>query len=313
MSGRAPFVILNQNPKKSVWRCALIRLVIPKGSLEEQTISLLKDADLAVQRSSDRGYTARIDDERISQVAILRPQEIGKYVEEGLFDLGITGLDWIVETDARVEILADLPYSKTGGGRNLRIVLAVQRGRGVEKPEDIPPGTRLATEYPNIAERYFEKLGIPVKVIPSAGATEAKVPNIVDAIVEITETGTTLREHGLEIVGDVLETSTKLIANEESYKDPTKRKLMEEVRTLLLAALDARGKVLLKLNVGKQEQKAVIDLLPAMRSPTISPLADGGFAVETVVEKNKVNELIPRLKEAGATAILEIPLGKVVP
>lgn len=291
----------------------MIKLVIPKGSLEEQTLSLLKDADLAVRRSSDREYTARIDDERISQVAILRPQEIGKYVEEGLFDLGITGLDWIEETGAQVEVLADLPYSKTGSGRNLRIVLAVQRGRGIGKPEDIQPGTRVATEYPNISMRYFEKLGIPVKVIPSAGATEAKVPDIVDAIVEITETGTTLREHGLEIVGDVLETSTKLIANSESYKDPDKRRLMEEVRTLLLAALEARGKVLLKLNVSADEEQAVLDLLPAMRSPTVSSLADGGFAVETVVEKSRVNELIPRLKEAGATAILEIPLGKLVP
>jgi len=291
----------------------LIKLVIPKGSLEEQTLSLLRDADLAVRRSSDREYTARIDDERISQVAILRPQEIGKYVEEGLFDLGITGLDWIEETGALVEVLADLPYSKTGSGRNLRIVLAVQRGSGIEKPEDIQPGTRVATEYPNISMRYFEKMRIPVKVIPSAGATEAKVPDIVDAIVEITETGTTLREHGLEIVGDVLETSTKLIANSESYKDPAKRRLMEEVRTLLLAALEARGKVLLKLNVGADEEQAVLDLLPAMRSPTVSPLADGGFAVETVVEKSRVNDLIPRLKEAGATAILEISLGKLVP
>ena len=291
----------------------MIKLVIPKGSLEEQTLSLLKDADLAVRRSSDRDYSARIDDERISQVAILRPQEIGKYVEEGLFDLGITGLDWIEETGAKVEVLADLPYSKTGSVRNLRIVLAVQRGSGIGKPEDVPPGTRVATEYPNISMRYFEKLGIPVKVIPSAGATEAKVPDIVDAIVEITETGTTLREHGLEIVGDVLETSTKLVANSESHKDPAKRRLMEEVRTLLLAALEARGKVLLKLNVGAAEEQAILDLLPAMRSPTVSPLADGGFAVETVVEKSRVNELIPRLKEAGATAILEIPLGKLVP
>ena len=291
----------------------MIKLVIPKGSLEEQTLSLLRDADLAVRRSSDREYTARIDDGRISQVAILRPQEIGKYVEEGLFDLGITGLDWIEETGAQVEILADLPYSKTGGGRNLRIVLAVHRESGIDKPEDIPTGTRVATEYVNIAERYFEKLGIPVKVIPSAGATEAKVPNIVDAIVEITETGTTLREHGLEIIGDVLETSTKLVANVESCKDPAKRILMDEIRTILLAALEARGKVLLKLNVGVGEKQAVLDLLPAMRSPTVSPLADGGFAVETVVEKGRVNELIPRLKERGATAILEIPLGKLVP
>lgn len=291
----------------------MIKMVIPKGSLEEQTMTLLREADLDVRRASDREYNARIDDDRISQVAILRPQEIGEYVEEGLFDVGITGLDWIEETGSNVEILADLPYAKTGSGRNLRIVLAVQRGSGIREPDKIPPGTRVATEYPNVAGRYFERLGIPVKVIPSAGATEAKVPNIVDAIVEITETGTTLEEHGLEIIGDVLQTTTKLIANRESYADPDKRRIIEEIRMLLLAALDARGKVLLKMNVGADEKDAVLELLPALRSPTVSKLADGGFAVETVVEKSALSELIPRLKENGATGMLEIPLGKVVP
>jgi len=219
----------------------LIKMVIPKGSLEEQTLALLRDADLPVRRSGDREYNARIDDERISQVAILRPQEIGKYVEEGLFDLGITGYDWIVETDSDVEVLADFPYAKTGTGGDLKIVLAVLRESGVTRPRDLPAGTRVATEYPNISRRYFEKMGVSAKVIPSAGATEAKVPHIVDAVVEITETGSTLRAHGLEIIDEVLLTSTKLIANRESYADPLKRRLMDEVRTLLLSALEARG------------------------------------------------------------------------
>jgi len=291
----------------------LIRFVIPKGSLEKQTLLLLEDAGLPVRRSGDREYNVSIDNDRISQVSILRPQEIGKYVEEGLFDLGITGLDWIEETGAQVEIMADLPYAKTGGTSNLRIVLAVQRSSGVSRPEELPPGTTVATEYPRIAGNYFDGLGVEARVITSAGATEAKVPNIVDAIVEITETGSTLRAHGLEVIGDVFHTSTKLVANRNSYADPAMRKSMEEIETLLISAIGARGKVLLKLNVGSDRQDDVVKLLPSMRSPTVNQLADGGFAVETVVEKGSLAELIPRLKEAGATAILELPLGMVVP
>lgn len=291
----------------------MIKLVIPKGSLEEQTLALLRDADLPVRRSGDREYNARIDDDRISQVAILRPQEIGKYVEEGLFDLGITGLDWLKETDSDVEILADFPYAKTGSGGNLRIVLAVLRDSGVARPQDLPPGTRVATEYPNLARGYFEELGIDAKVIPSAGATEAKVPNIVDAIVEITETGSTLKAHGLAIIDDILSTSTKLVANRDSYADADKRRVIDEITTLLLSALAARGKVLLKMNVARANESAVIDMLPSLDSPTVSHLANGDCAVETVVEKSTLAELIPRLKAGGATGILEIPLGKVVP
>jgi ATP phosphoribosyltransferase len=291
----------------------LIKLVIPKGSLEEQTLTLLKDADLPVRRSGDREYNARIDDDRISQVAILRPQEIGKYVEEGLFDLGITGLDWIQETDSNVEILADFPYAKTGSGGNLRIVLAVLRDSGIKQPGDLPAGTRVATEYPNIARRYFDGLGIDAKVIPSAGATEAKVPNIVDAIVEITETGSTLKAHGLAIIDNILFTSTKLIANRASYSDPEKRRVIEEIMTLLMSTIAARGRVLLKMNVTKSKEQAVLQILPSLDSPTVSHLANGDSAIETVVEKSTLAELIPRLKSSGASGILEIPLGKVVP
>ncbi len=291
----------------------MIKLVIPKGSLEEQTLALLRDADLPVRRSGDREYNAQIDDDRISQVAILRPQEIGKYVEEGLFDLGITGLDWIRETASDVEIVADFPYAKTGTGGSLRIVLAVLRESGVSRPEELRPGTKIATEYPNIAREYLDERGIDAKVIPSAGATEAKVPNIVDAIVEITETGSTIKAHGLEIIDDIMYTSTKLIANRESYADPGKRRVMDEIMTLLTSTIAARGKVLLKMNVAKERVAAVLELLPSLESPTVNDLAGGGSAIETVVEKNTLAELIPRLKSRGAAGILEIPLGKVVP
>lgn len=291
----------------------MIKFVIPKGSLEDQTFALLRDADLPVRRSGDREYNARIDDDRISQVAILRPQEIGRYVAEGLFDLGITGLDWIQETEADVEILADFPYAKTGPGSSLRIVLAVLKDSGIREPADLPPGTKVATEYPNIARRYFEKLGIPAHVILSAGATEAKVPGIVDAIVEITETGSTLKAHGLVIIDDIMFTSTKLIANKDSWADPTKRKLIEEIMMLLTSTIAARGKVLLKLNVSKDDEPGVVGLLPSLDSPTVSHLANGDSAIETVVEKGLLADLIPKLKDGGATGILEIPLGKVVP
>jgi ATP phosphoribosyltransferase len=291
----------------------LIKLVLPKGSLEEQTLALLRDADLPVRRSGDREYNARIADDRISQVAILRPQEIGKYVEEGLFDIGITGLDWLMETDSDVLVLADFPYAKTGPGGDLRIVLAVLKDSGIREPRDLPPGTRVATEYPNIARKYFEEQGIAAKVILSAGATEAKVPNIVDAIVEITETGSTLKAHGLTIIDDILFTSTKFIANRESYAEPGKRKLIEEIQTLLMSTIAARGKVLLKMNVAKAQEGAVLGMLPSLESPTVSHLANGDSAIETVVEKSTLAELIPRLKDSGATGILEIPLGKVVP
>lgn len=291
----------------------MLKLVIPKGSLEQQTFDVLKDSGLEVRRTGDREYNAAIDDERISSVAILRPQEIGKYVEEGIFDLGITGFDWIVETNADVEIVADLAYAKKGMGSNLRLVLAVDGNSGFEKPDDLPDGIKVATEYPNIAQRYFKNLGINAKIIPSAGATEAKIPNIVDAIIEITETGSTLRAHGHKILGDVLRTSTKLIANKQSYADAKKNRLIEEIKTLILSTLEARGKVLLKLNVEAPRKEKVVGLLPAMRSPTINELADGGFAIETVVDEWALKELIPRLKEAGAADIIEIPLRKIVP
>ncbi len=291
----------------------MLNLVLPKGSLEEQTLRLFEQADLPVRRSSDREYSVAINDPRIDRVKVLRPQEIGVYVQKGYFDLGITGLDWVVETGADVVHVMDMAYNKQGVGAPVKIVLAVAKDSGIERPEQMPPGSRISTEYPNITRRYFEKLGIPVEIQLSYGATEAKVPEIADAVVEVTETGSTLRKNGMRIVAVLLESTTQLIANRQSYEDPIKRHEIEEVQTLLTGVLTARGKVLIKLNVSEENLQAVVALLPGMKSPTVSRLYGTGYcAVEAVAVKSEVNLLIPRLKSAGAEDILEIPISKIV-
>jgi ATP phosphoribosyltransferase len=292
----------------------MLRLVIPKGSLEEQTLALFEAADLPLRRGSDRDYHGTVDDPRIERVSILRPQEIPRYVEEGFFDLGITGRDWVEETEADVEILAELAYSGRAGGGAVRIVLAVAADSPVERADQMPADTRIATEYPNLTRRAFEKLGIPVRIFTSYGATEAKVPEIVDAIVELTETGSTLRRHGMKVVETLLESQTVLIANRGSAADPVRRRAMEDIRTLLAGALAARGRVLVKLNVAEENLDRVLEILPAMKAPTVSRLSrEHDYAVETVVEKARVNTLIPALKERGATDIIELPISKIVP
>jgi ATP phosphoribosyltransferase len=291
----------------------MLRLVIPKGSLEEQTLVLLEAADLRVRRGSSRDYHGRIQDDRIERVSLMRPQEIPRYVEEGFFDLGITGRDWVAETGAEVEVLASLEYAKSGAGI-ARVVLAVQVDSPANGAEDMLPGTRISTEYPNLTAAYFERLGIPVRVFPSYGATEAKVPDIVDAIVDVSETGTTLRAHGMKVVATLLESEVLLIASRPAAADPEKRRAMEDITTLLLGALRAQGRALIKLNVSEESLKDVLEVLPAMKAPTVSPLADeGNYAIETVVEKAYVNTLIPLLKAHGATDILELPISKIVP
>ena len=291
----------------------MLKFVVPKGSLEEQTLLLLERADLRVRRGSTRDYHGRIEDDRIDRVSLLRPQEIPKLVEDGYFDLGITGRDWVVETGAEVEVLARLEYAKSGAGV-VRIVLAVPQQHPAEKGADMPEGSRISTEYPNLTRRHFEELGIPVKVLTSYGATEAKVPDIVDAIVDVTETGSTLRAHGMKIIDTLLESEVLLIASTEAAADPIKRRAMDDITTLLLGALRAEGRVLIKLNVSEASLQAVLDVLPAMKSPTVSPLAgEGEFAIETVVEKAYVNTLIPLLKAHGASDILELPISKIVP
>jgi ATP phosphoribosyltransferase len=290
----------------------MLRLVLPKGSLEQQTMRLFEKADLRVRRGSERDYHGTIDDERIERVSLLRPQEIPLYVQDGLFDLGITGQDWVAETAADVEVLTSLSYAKSGTGHGTRVVLAVPADHPANSAKEMPAGSRISTEFENLTKRYFEELAIDVHVVWSFGATEAKVPEIVDAIVDVTETGSTLRAHGMKIVETLMTSEPVLVANREAAADPAKRRAMEDVTTLLLGAIRAEGRVLIKMNVAESHLAAVIEAVPAMKSPTVSSLQEGGYAVETVVEKDQVNRLIPLLKQRGATDILEIPISKIV-
>jgi ATP phosphoribosyltransferase len=291
----------------------VLRLVLPKGSLEKATVDLFEAADLAVHRASDVDYRASIDDPRVADVRILRPQEIPQYVAEGLFDLGITGRDWIEETASDVASLGELRYSKETS-RAIRLVLAVAQDSPVMRVEDLPSGTRVSTEYPQLTRRFFERFGVDADVRLSHGATEAKIPEIADAVVELTETGRAIRAAGLRIVTTVLESYTELIANKEAYDDDSKRHAMEHLMTLLTGTLIARERVLVKLNVVQDALASVIELLPSMKSPTVSKLyGEDGFAVEAVVPKHKINILIPALKDHGATDIIELPIAKIVP
>lgn len=284
----------------------MLSLVLPKGSLEESILTLFQDADLAVRRDSDREYRGTIDDPRIGEVRVLRPQEIPVYVAKGLFDVGVTGLDWIRETESEVVELLNL-------GRTIKLVLAVAESSPANSGREIAPGSRISTEYPSITRRYFQELGIPVEIFLSYGATEAKVPDIADAIMELTETGSTLRRNAMKIIDVVFTSSTRLVMNKQSYADAQKRAEAEDLRTLLEGALAARGRVLVKLNVSKENLDQVIAILPAMKAPTVSQLfGNGYYAVETVVEKRNINRLIPELKHRGAEDILEIPITKIV-
>jgi ATP phosphoribosyltransferase len=290
----------------------LLSLVLPKGSLERATLDLFDAADLTVRRSSDRDYHASIEDPRVERVRFLRPQEIPSYIERGLFDLGITGRDWIAETGADVVSLGELKYSKATADP-VRVVLAVPESAPWRSVSDLPEGVRISTELPELTSRYLEAHGVKAMVVPSYGATEAKVPDIVDAIVDLTETGSSLRRNGLRILDTVLTSYTELVANSDAYADADKRAAMEDIALLLRGAIEARGNVLLKLNVPAAQLSAVTDMLPALSSPTITALARGDMnAVETVVPKRSVNTLIPALKSAGARDILEIPISKIV-
>jgi ATP phosphoribosyltransferase len=233
------------------------------------------------------------------------------YVAEGLFDLGLTGRDWVEETASDVISLGELRYSKATSNPVL-VVAAVAADSPVQRVEDLPQGVRVTSEYPKLTERYFRSKGIAADVRLSYGATEAKIPDIADCVVEITETGRALRAAGLRVIDTVLVSYTEMVANKAAYDDPTKRHAMRQLMTLLLGTLDARGKVLVKLNVDADHFQAVLDVLPSAKSPTISELASGGFAVESVVEKRTINTLIPSLKDAGASDILELPISKIV-
>ncbi|MGH9082091.1 MAG: ATP phosphoribosyltransferase [Acidimicrobiales bacterium] len=290
----------------------MLRIVLPKGSLERATMDLFAAADLAVSRSSDVDYRANIDDPRVAEVRILRPQEIPVYVAGGLFDLGVTGRDWIEERGADVVSLGELNYSKATT-RPVRVVLAVAAGSEYEKLADLPDGVRVSTEYPELTRRTLAEHGVDARVSLSYGATEAKVPDIADCVVEITETGRALRAAGLRVIETLLVSRTELIANRAAAADPERRHAMEQLLTLLQGTLEARENVLVKLNVPEERLQGVIAALPSLRAPTVSELSGGGgFALETVVPKAEINTLIPELKDRGATDILELALSKIV-
>jgi len=296
----------------------MITIAIPKGSLESQTLLLFKQADLEVKVTS-REYSPKIEDPRIEKVKILRPQEIPEYVEKGYFDVGITGKDWIEERGAEVVEIADMRYSKAAEKEStVNIVLAVQADRtDIKEAKDMKPHSKISTEYPNLTKSFFDSLGIPVQIFFSYGATEAK--DMMDGIIELTETGETLRKNNWRIIATMLESSTKLIANKDSWRDAKKRREIEEITTLLSGVLEARGKVLLSMNVAEDILNDVMSVLPAMKRPTISQLYDADinrqrryYAVETVVSKREVNILIPMLKSKGAEDIIEIDITKIV-
>ncbi len=292
----------------------MLRLVLPKGSLEKATFELFEAADLPIRRASDVDYKATVADPRIDSVRILRPQEIPVYVAEGLFDVGITGRDWVEETGSSDALtsLGELKYSKATSNP-IQVVVAVAGDSAFQRVEDLPPGVRVTSEYPVLTKRFFAERGVDADVRLSYGASEAKIPDIADCVVDITETGRALRAAGLRVIDTILLSYTEVVANRESYADPAKRKAMEQLMTLLNGALDARGKVLLKLNVPAASKDAVLAVLPAAKSPTVSQLANGDFAIEAVVAKTGINLLIPDLREAGATDLLELPIVKIIP
>ncbi|MFP4476977.1 MAG: ATP phosphoribosyltransferase [Desulfatibacillaceae bacterium] len=287
-----------------------LRLGIPKGSLQDATISLFKRSGWKITTNS-RSYFPEIDDPEID-CTICRAQEMSRYVESGTLDAGLTGLDWTAENRSDVHVVDNLVYSKVSA-RQARWVLAVAGDSGIERIEDLA-GKKIATELVDFTRRYFEERGIDVQVQYSWGATEGKVVSgLADAIVEVTETGSTIRAHGLKIIHELMRTNTQLIANHEAWKNPKKRAKIEQISLLLKGALRAEKLVALKMNVSREKADAVIDLLPSLNAPTVAHLYKSEWlSVETVVENKVVRDLIPRLMEAGAEGIIEYPLHKVI-
>jgi len=287
-----------------------LKIGIPKGSLETSTIDLFKRAGWRITYDS-RSYFPDVDDEELA-CTLVRAQEMSRYVEDGTLDLGLTGRDWILENDSHVVVVQDLVYSKVSN-RQARWVLVVRQDSDIQSLEDMA-GKRISTELVDFTKRYFMERNIPVHVEFSWGATEAKVvEGLVDAIVEVTETGSTIRANKLRIVHELMQTNTQLIANAAAWEDPWKHQKIEQIRMLLKGSLQAMGKVGLKLNVAKENLGRVILLLPSLKAPTISSLySEEWFAVETVVDGNIVRDLIPLLREAGAEGFIEYALNKVI-
>lgn len=286
-----------------------LKLGIPKGSLENATIDLFRRAGFNITTSS-RSYFPAIDDPEI-ECMLIRAQEMARYVEDGVLDAGLTGADWIAETAATVQVVTDLIYAKQSFGK-VRWVLAVPENAPVESVKDLE-GKIIATELVETTRRYLAKNGVTAKVEFSWGATEVKPPVLADAIVEVTETGSSLRANKLRVVETVMESNTQLIANLDSWKDDWKRRKIDDIRMLLESAINALGKVGLMMNVQRSDLAAVLAVLPALKKPTISHLSDEEWlAVNTILDESTVRSIIPRLKEAGAQGIVEYPLNKIV-
>jgi ATP phosphoribosyltransferase len=286
-----------------------LKLGIPKGSLENATIDLFRRAGFQITVNS-RSYFPAIDDPDI-ECMLIRAQEMARYVEDGVLDAGLTGLDWIAETGATIEPIADLVYAKQSFGR-VRWVLAVPDNSDVISVKDLE-GKVIATELVETTKRYLERNGVTAKVEFSWGATEVKPPVLADAIVEVTETGSSLRANNLRIVETVLESNTQLIANIESWKDATKKQQLLDIKMLLDGAIAAMGKVGLMMNTPRSSLQEVLDVLPALKTPTVSTLSDENWlALNTILDESTVRTIIPRLKAAGATGIVEYPLNKIV-
>jgi ATP phosphoribosyltransferase len=286
-----------------------LKLGIPKGSLENATVDLFRRAGFNITTSS-RSYFPAIDDPEI-ECMLIRAQEMARYVEDGVLDAGLTGRDWIEESEAQVQTVADLIYAKQSFGK-VRWVLAAPEGSPFKTVKDLE-GKVIATELVSTTKRYLAKSGVSAKVEFSWGATEVKPPELADAIVEVTETGSSLRANKLRILETVLESNTQLIANREAWKDDWKRRKLEDIKMLLEGAISALGKVGLMLNVRCQDLDAVLAVLPALKKPTISQLSDREWlAVNTILDESTVRTIIPRLKDAGAQGIVEYPLNKIV-
>ena len=286
-----------------------LKLGIPKGSLQEASLQLFRRAGYEIT-VNPRSYFPAIDDDEISCM-LIRAQEMARYVEDGILDAGLTGRDWIMENEAKVMEVADLIYAKQTFGK-VRWVLAVPEKSPIQSAKDLE-GKIVATELVKVTERYLAANGVKAKVEFSWGATEVKPPVLADAIVEVTETGSSLRANGLRIVETVLESNTKFIANQSAWDTPAKREKMETLVMLLRGAIEASGKVGLMLNVRRADLKGVLAVMPALKRPTISNLSDADWvAVNTVIEEKTVREIIPRLKAANAQGIVEYPLNKIV-
>ena len=287
-----------------------LKIGIPKGSLQEATFSLFRKAGYEFRMSSGRSYHPGVDDPEIEPI-LIRPQEIPRYVEQGILDIGLTGKDWIEDNGSDVKEVDDFAYAKTSLS-SIRVVLAAPADSTIQGPKDLA-GKRIATEYVRLTERYLARNQVEAVVEFSWGACEVKVPDLADAIVVNTETGSSLRAHNLRIVDTLLTSTTRLIANHAAWADPWKRAKTENIAMLLRGALNAEQLVGLKMNVNRRDLEAVEAILPALKKPTLSPLSDLDWvALEIIVEEKVVRDLLPSLKRAGAEGLVEYPLNKVI-